>query len=107
MNQNLDEPAIFKKWWNKTKKQTGVGEGHSLDELSRIDLAAAAFFAGMRHAMKGGPHRNGAECLGPGCIYCDEEEASNEWTCQRCHSIVPPNQVTFEELHDGCGGRCS
>ena len=36
-----------------------------------------------------------------------EADHAEHWTCQRCHSTVPPSQVTFEELHDGCGGRCS
>ena len=29
----------------------------------------------LQKSEQAGPHRGGKNCLGPGCIYCDEEEA--------------------------------
>jgi len=30
----------------------------------------------------------------------------DEWWCMRCMKVVRPTDVTYEEYHDGCGGRC-
>lgn len=30
----------------------------------------------------------------------------NKWVCQKCGELVDGRNVTFEEYHDGCGGRC-
>lgn len=36
-----------------------------------------------------------------------EENYNNDaWMCQKCGNNVPNEQVTFEEYHDGCGGKC-
>lgn len=29
-----------------------------------------------------------------------------KWWCFKCEAFVPDLQVTFEEVHDGCGGQC-
>lgn len=30
----------------------------------------------------------------------------SQWRCSRCHAILDPQQVTYEEFHDGdCGGK--
>lgn len=31
---------------------------------------------------------------------------SPHWRCRDCGMDVPPEDVTFYEYHDGCGGRC-
>jgi hypothetical protein len=33
-------------------------------------------------------------------------ESDERWTCQDCGEKVDPVNVTFGELHEGCGGRC-
>lgn len=35
-----------------------------------------------------------------------DADAKNQWICQKCGEIVPGINVTFEEFHEGCGGRC-
>jgi hypothetical protein len=29
-----------------------------------------------------------------------------KWVCQKCGELVDGRNVTFEEYHEGCGGRC-
>ena len=29
-----------------------------------------------------------------------------KWVCQKCGELVDGRSVTFEEYHEGCGGRC-
>lgn len=69
---------------------------------ARAELAAAtAELKAMAWAMRimaQMAERHGAP-PGPSC-------PSGTWTCLRCHSSVPPANVTYEETHDGCGGRC-
>lgn len=45
--------------------------------------------------------REGEE-IGPLCDSC----LDLMWVCLDCSEIVPPNKVTFSELHEGCGGVC-
>ena len=33
-------------------------------------------------------------------------EGGDEWYCERCKQYVPGHEVTYDEYHDGCGGRC-
>ena len=30
----------------------------------------------------------------------------SKWVCQKCGELVDDRNVTFEEYHEGCGGRC-
>lgn len=30
----------------------------------------------------------------------------SKWVCQKCGELVDGRNVTFEEYHEGCGGRC-
>lgn len=32
---------------------------------------------------------------------------TNVWTCEKCHEVVEGYNVTYSELHEGCGGKCS
>lgn len=41
--------------------------------------------------------------VGPIC----EECRSKHWVCEECGIGVYPENVTFEETHEGCGGICS
>lgn len=35
-----------------------------------------------------------------------DSDTRNQWVCQKCGERVPDINVTFEEFHEGCGGRC-
>ena len=32
--------------------------------------------------------------------------SDEHWVCQKCGEFVDGRNVTFEEYHEGCGGRC-
>jgi len=32
--------------------------------------------------------------------------SDERWVCQKCGELVDGRNVTFEEYHEGCGGRC-
>lgn len=32
---------------------------------------------------------------------------SEDWFCEKCKEYVEGRDVTYEELHDGCGGNCT
>lgn len=34
-------------------------------------------------------------------------EDTSVWTCEKCHETVEGYNVTYSELHEGCGGKCS
>ena len=34
-------------------------------------------------------------------------EDTSVWTCEKCHEVVEGYNVTYNELHEGCGGKCS
>jgi len=36
----------------------------------------------------------------------DVMRSDSRWVCQRCGELVDGRNVTFEEYHEGCGGRC-
>jgi hypothetical protein len=38
-------------------------------------------------------------------LYMDAT-AQSKWVCQKCGELVDGRNVTFEEYHEGCGGRC-
>jgi hypothetical protein len=31
---------------------------------------------------------------------------NGKWVCQKCGELIDGRKVTFEEYHEGCGGRC-
>lgn len=33
--------------------------------------------------------------------------SDERWVCQKCGELVDGRNVTFEEYHEGCGGRCN
>lgn len=35
-----------------------------------------------------------------------EALSPGEWVCQRCGENVPAAWVTYQETHEGCGGKC-
>lgn len=35
-----------------------------------------------------------------------EDTVRTMWMCERCKKEVDPRDVTFQETHEGCGGRC-
>lgn len=41
-------------------------------------------------------------------IQAMEEYANDDrkWVCQKCGELIDGRNVTFEEYHEGCGGRC-
>ena len=41
--------------------------------------------------------------IGPLCEECRKKH----WVCDECGDGVYPNNVTYHETHDGCGGKCS
>lgn len=41
--------------------------------------------------------------VGPLC----EECRNNHWVCEECGEGVYPENVKFDERHEGCGGICS
>ena len=41
--------------------------------------------------------------VGPLCESCRD----HYWVCEECGQGVYPINVTYEELHEGCGGICS
>lgn len=32
--------------------------------------------------------------------------SDERWVCQKCGELVDGRNVTFDEYHEGCGGRC-
>ena len=34
-------------------------------------------------------------------------EDTNVWTCEKCQETVEGYNVTYSEIHVGCGGKCS
>jgi len=34
-------------------------------------------------------------------------EDTNVWTCDKCYQTVEGYNVTYSEIHEGCGGKCS
>lgn len=41
--------------------------------------------------------------IGPLCDEC----RLKHWVCEKCGQGVYPENVTYEETHEGCGGACS
>lgn len=39
-------------------------------------------------------------------IISNFESDDKKWICQLCGELVDGRNVTFEEYHEGCGGRC-
>ena len=35
-----------------------------------------------------------------------EKKDDDNWHCEKCGEVVEPRNVTFEETHMNCGGRC-
>jgi predicted PolB exonuclease-like 3'-5' exonuclease len=44
----------------------------------------------------------------PAVVGLKLKDNSNDrkWVCQKCGELVDGRNVTFEEYHEGCGGRC-
>lgn len=38
--------------------------------------------------------------------YIKGKNDNEKWVCQKCGELVDGRNVTFEEYHEGCGGRC-
>lgn len=36
----------------------------------------------------------------------DEGHQTEYWFCDKCKQAVPASRVTYEETHEGCGGKC-
>ena len=34
------------------------------------------------------------------------ETNGTDWICEKCGQTVDGRNVTFEEIHEGCGGKC-
>lgn len=37
--------------------------------------------------------------------YCNDN-SDGKWVCQKCGELVDGRNVTSDEYHEGCGGRC-
>ena len=47
-----------------------------------------------------------AEQSSGNCNISHVSGSDERWVCQKCNELVDGINVTFEEYHEGCGGKC-